>query len=84
MLLLPFSYFHKFNKKGKYTIKYIFKKNITKTNCMFMWCSSLNSIDLSNFNSNNVINMASMFSGCSSLTKINLSNFNTNNVKNMG
>ena len=24
--LIPFSYFHKFNKKGKYTIKYIFKK----------------------------------------------------------
>ena len=33
--LIPFSYFHKFNKKGKYKIKYIFRKNITKTNYMF-------------------------------------------------
>ena len=24
--LIPFSYFHKFNKKGKYKIKYMFKK----------------------------------------------------------
>ena len=37
--LIPFSYFHKFNKKGKYTIIYIFKKNIAKTNYMFSGCS---------------------------------------------
>ena len=24
--IIPFSYFYKFNKKGKYNIKYIFKK----------------------------------------------------------
>ena len=81
--LIPFSYFHKFNKKGKYTILYIFKKNISKTNYMFDGCSSLTNINLSNFNTQNVKDMSCMFYGCSSLTNINLSNFNTNNVKDM-
>ena len=47
---------------------------------MFHECSSLTSIDLSNFNTDNVTDMGGMFYGCSSLTNINLSNFNTNNV----
>ena len=81
--LIPFSYFHKFNKKGIYKIKYIFKNKITKTNYMFNGCSSLSNINLSNFNTNNVNDMRGMFFGCSSLTNINLSNFNTNNVKDM-
>ena len=81
--LIPFSYFHKFSKKGKYTILYIFKKNITKTNYMFYKCSSLTNIDLSNFNTDNVKDMSCMFYKCSSLTNINLSYFNTNNVKDM-
>ena len=50
---------------------------------MFAECSSLNNINLSNFNTNNVINMEWMFFGCSSLTNIDLSNFNTNNVTDM-
>ena len=50
---------------------------------MFYNCSSLNSLNLSNFNTNNVINMKSMFCDCSSLTSLNLSNFNTNNVNDM-
>ena len=50
---------------------------------MFSYCSSLTSLNLSNFNTNNVKNMSAMFIGCSSLTSLNLSNFNTNNVKNM-
>ena len=53
--LIPFSYFHKFNKKGKYTISYFFKKNMTNTNYMFSECSSLININLSNFNTNNII-----------------------------
>ena len=82
--LIPFSYFHKFNKKGKYILKYTFILDITKTNYMFSDCSSLKNINLSNFNTNNVTNMIGMFSGCLSLKDINLSNFNTNNVTNMG
>ena len=81
--LIPFSYFHKFNKKGKYKIKYAFSSNITKTDYMFNNCSSLINIDLSNLNTNNITNMRAMFSECSSLININLSNINTNNVINM-
>ena len=69
-------------KKDNHII-YNFKKKYTDMNSMFRDCSLLTSINLSNFNTNNVTNMASMFSCCSSLTSINLSNFNTNNVTNM-
>ncbi|MDD3414126.1 MAG: BspA family leucine-rich repeat surface protein, partial [Lachnospiraceae bacterium] len=40
-------------------------------------------IDLSDFDTTNVINMSSMFNNCFSLKEINLSNFNTSNVTNM-
>jgi surface protein len=81
--LIPFSYFHKFHIKGNYKIKYIFKNNVKNTNYMFRKCSSITSIDLSNFNTNNVNNMKCMFYDCSSLKNINISNCSTNNVKNM-
>ena len=42
---------------------------------MFYECNSLKNIDLSNFNTQNVINMSRMFYGCKSLTNIDLSNF---------
>ena len=47
--------------------------------CIFSYCSSLTSLNLSNFNTVN--NMSCMFSYCSSLTSLNLSN--THNVKDM-
>ena len=47
---------------------------------MFYKCSSLISLNLSNFNTNNVNNMSYLFCNCSSLTSLNLSNFNTINV----
>ena len=50
---------------------------------MFSNCSSLTNLDLSNFNTQNVINMNEMFSNCSSLTNLDLSNFNTQNVTDM-
>ena len=50
---------------------------------MFSVCSSLKSINLSSFNTNNVNNMREMFSRCSSLESIDLSSFNTTNVDNM-
>ena len=50
---------------------------------MFYECSSLKSIDLSSFNTNNVKDMSDMFFKCSSLESIDLSSFNTNNVTNM-
>jgi len=33
--LIPFNYFHKFEKKGKYKIKYKFKNNLKRTCFMF-------------------------------------------------
>ena len=48
-----------------------------------MDCITLLSIDLSNFNINNIKDMSNMFYNCSSFTSLNLSNFNTNNVQNM-
>ena len=81
--LIPFNYEHKFNEKGKYIIKYLFKKNINNICLLFYRCSSLTKINLSNFNTNNLSNINGLFSGCSSLININLSNFNTNNVTDM-
>ena len=69
---INFSYFHKFNKIGKYIIKYSFLKEIIKINHMFYGCNSLTNIDLSNFNTQIVNNMNYMFSGCNSLIKKNL------------
>ena len=45
--------------------------------------SSLENLDLSSFNTSNVISMDSMFFYCSSLTSLDLSSFNTLNVTNM-
>ncbi len=50
---------------------------------MFFNCSSLSSLDLSNFNTVSVTDMNEMFSGCSSLTSLDLSSFNTSNVTDM-
>ena len=47
---------------------------------MFRGCSSLKSLDLSNFNTPNVERMGYMLSDCSSLESLDLSNFNTPNV----
>ena len=51
---------------------------------MFNGCSSLKELNLSNFNTNNVLDMSCMFEGCSSLKELNLCNFNTNNVAMIG
>ena len=50
---------------------------------MFYECKSLKNLNLSDFDTQNVIDMDYIFSGCKSLMKINLTNFNTQNVKNM-
>ena len=71
------------SKKGKYKLKIIVTKPLINIDSMFLCCRSLISVNLSNFNSNNVTNMSCMFRNCSSLNSLNLSNFNTNNVKYM-
>ena len=47
---------------------------------MFEYCSSLTSLDLSNFNTSKVTNMSDMFYGCKALTSLNISSFNMSNV----
>ena len=69
---IPFSYIYKFKEKGKYIIKYSFKNKLNKTNHMLSRCGSLTNINLSNFNTQNVINMSYMFYECKSLSKENL------------
>ena len=80
---INFSYKYKFEKEGKYSLKILFKRSIKNISYMFQLCSSLTSLNLSNFKTNNVQNMICMFNKCSSLISLNLSNFNTNNVKDM-
>ena len=44
---------------------------------MFVYCRSLTSLDLSNFDTQNVKNMEYMFYDCISLISLNLLNFDT-------
>jgi len=78
----PFKY--NFEENKVYNVKIIINKTINNLSKMFSECCSLTSLNLSNFNTNNVTNMNEMFNLCRSLTYLNLSNFNTNNVKDMG
>ena len=48
---------------------------------MFSWCSSLISIDISKFNTQNVSDMCEMFNNCKSLTSIYVSNSNIDKIK---
>ena len=80
---INFCYFYEFKEKGKYIIKYSFKQNLSKIDCMFSDCSSFSKLDFSNFNTQNMTNIGHIFYRCSLLSNIDLSNFNTQNVTNM-
>jgi surface protein len=51
--------------------------NVENMRYMFARCTSLTSLDLSNFNTSKVTDMSYMFAICTSLTSLDLSNFNT-------
>ncbi len=74
---------YKFEKEGEYIIYIRERDKLTDMSYMFNGCESLKSIDISNFNTNNVTNMSYMFNECESLKSIDISNFNTNNVTDM-
>ena len=57
--------------------------NINSCENMFKGLINIQEIDLSEFDSSQVISMAHMFEGCSNLKKINFGNMDTSNVKNM-
>jgi surface protein len=50
---------------------------------LFYDCSSLKSLNLSNFITNNVTDMREMFNKCSSFQDLDISNFNTEKVYDM-
>ena len=50
---------------------------------MFSGCSSLTSLNLSHFDTQNVEVMTEMFKNCESLTSLDISSFETQNVENM-
>ena len=57
--------------------------NVTDTTEMFHNCNELTSIDLSNFDTSNVVYMSGMFYYCFRITALDLSNFDTSNVTEM-
>ena len=46
-------------------------------------CKKLKEINLSSFDTKNVVNMSGMFCGSQNLTNLNLSSFDTKNITNM-
>ena len=68
---------------GIYNIELIFKNKINDCRGMFSGMHNITFIDLSSFDTRNVINMSDMFYYCYNLYKINLSSINTDNVKDM-
>ena len=58
-------------------------ENVTDMNSMFLGCSRLSSLDLTNFDTGNVTDMNSMFLGCRDLTSLDVTNFNTEKVTDM-
>ena len=54
--------------------------DLENCNEMFKDLSNIDSIEFSNFESANILQMASMFYGCSGLTELNLEGVNTGNV----
>ena len=74
---------NKSNLKSIKKLKGLDTSKVTTMQSMLDNCSSLTSLDLSNFDTSNVTTMQSMLKNCSSLTSLDLSNFDTSNVTNM-
>ena len=74
---------HLINLKSIENLQYLNTSEVTYMWYMFYGCSSLESLDLSSFDTHKVKNMRLMFSGCSSLKSLSVSNFDTGNVKDM-
>ena len=66
---LEFNTKYSSNERGKIKVKFIFHQLLITTSFMFYKCSSLESIDLSSFNTTNVTNMYNMFNDCFSLKR---------------
>ena len=69
--------------KSLLSIEYINTSNVTDMNSMFRNCTSLTSLDVSNFDTGKVTDMCCMFHSCSALTSLDVSNFDTSSVTDM-
>ena len=72
-----------FNQTDNYVELIWTNNNINNCSNMFAQCIDITEIDLSHFNSSEIINMSFMFYNCTALTSINLSNLDTSQVTNM-
>ena len=70
-------------KEGIYSVIIKFHNPLKDCSYMFYGGDNIISIDLSSFDTKNIINMKNMFMFCINLKSIDLSNFNTTNVENM-
>ena len=76
--------FYRFSKLTEIeNVNLLDTSNVTNMSSMFSYCSSLTSLDVSNFNTSNVTDMDKMFEYCSNLINLDLSSFDTSNVTNM-
>jgi len=80
---IDFTYYYTFPNPGNYKIIYIFHNLLNSTNLMFYKCKELIDLDLSNFDTQNIINMSGMFNKCLGLKKIILKNLKTEKVTDM-
>ena len=76
-------YEYKFKQKGINVIYYVSDDIIYNLSYMFDSCYHLKELDLSSFNTNDVIYMNNLFCYCKLIKEIDFSAFNTNNVRNM-
>ena len=61
-------------------LEYLNTSNVTSMWRLFAGCSSLTSLDLSNFDTRNLTETTGMFDGCYNLRNLDVSNFNTGKV----
>ena len=61
---------------------HFYTNKATDMGLMFYGCSSLTSLDISNFDTSNVTDMQYMFYGCTALKSLDVSGFDTSKVKN--
>ena len=64
-------------------LEHLNTSQVTDMSNMFDSCSSLTTLNFSNFDTSAVTNMSGMFSGCSSLRALDLSRFDTSQVTDM-
>ena len=75
---------YKFEKDGIYEFKIIFNCIYSDLIGFFEKCNNIISLDLSNFNTENVTDMSGMFNECTKLKEIKgINKFITNKVNNM-